>query len=304
VLATIGYFVTLGPVLRVDGDQQDLFTSVKRSVEAARRDSFGVVFLGNSRVMRGIDPAAIDVPSHNFGFDDDSFLYYGAKARWLARTGHRVRRAFVGVDIFQLGYWNYDRYFAYRELLEDPELDRWLFDRQYAPRLVSDLTERKAALRYFYRNALLNLAKSRVTGVKPTVNQFGEAYTLEPNGFYRVTYASRRHLDPSLAPRGPVDERGVALLDACVAALRAEGVEVVLFTPPASSEYRALRGSEERARFTDVVTAIASRNGARYVSWEADPAFSDDDFPDGIHLSIDGAARFSRMVSAFMQREP
>jgi hypothetical protein len=303
ILAAAAYFVTLGPVLRADGGQQDLFTAVRQSVDVARSRTFDVVFLGNSRVMRGVNPTFIDAPSHNFAFDDDTFLYYRSKAAFLARTGHSLRQAFVGVDLFQLCYWNYDRYFSYRELLDDPELDRWLFDRHYGPDLAASVVEKKVALRFFYRNAVVDLAKRRVLGGAPaTTNQLGESYSLEPNGYYRVTYARRRALDPLAMPRGPTDERGVALLEQTVAELRARGVDVVLFTPPASTQFQSVRPADERARFAETMASIAARHGARYVSWEGDPAFSDEDYPDGTHLSIEGATRFSRMISAWMKQ--
>jgi hypothetical protein len=303
ILATAAYFVTLGPVLKAAGGQQDLFTAVRQSVDVTRSRTFDVVFLGNSRVMRGVNPTFIDAASHNFAFDDDTFLYYRPKAAFLARTGHALRQAFVGVDLFQLCYWNYDRYLSYRELLEDPELDRWLFDRRYGPDLAASVVEKKVALRFFYRSAVVDLAKRRVLGGAPaSTNQIGESYSLEPNGYYRVTYARPRALDPLAIPRGPTDDRGVALLEETVAELRTRGVDVVLFTPPASTQFRSIRAAHERAQFATMMESIAARHGARYVSWEEDPAFSDDDYPDGTHLSVDGATRFSRMLSAWMKQ--
>jgi hypothetical protein len=299
VVATTAYFATVGPALRAYGGAgQDLGSAVQSSVATARADRFDVVFLGNSRVVRGVDPSFIESRAHNFAFDDDSFLYYPAKVRFLERTGHHVRVAFVGVDVFQLGYWNYDRYFGYREALEDPALDAWAFDARYAPTLTWRLVEKKTALRTAYRSAVASLAKRAITGAPPPP-ELMEEYHLELNGFCRVVYRPRK-LNPELMPPAEVDARAVALLEEVVRSLRAGGAEVVLFSPPASARFRSLYDAAH-ARFEGIALDIATRNQARFVSWETDPGFTDADFPDEVHLSPAAAERFSRMLSAWMK---
>jgi hypothetical protein len=221
--------------------------------------------------------------------------------RFLERTGHRVRVAFLGLDVFQLGYWNYDRYFGYREMLEDSALDAWAFDARYAPSLYWTLLERKVALRSAYRGAVASFAKSALTGARPPPELL-EEYRFEPSGFCRVVYRPRK-LNPEVMPRAAIDPRAVALLEEAIGALRAQGAEVVLFAPPASERFRALYGASDRARFASVVDGIVTRHHARFVSWEADPAFGEEDFPDEVHLSPEAAERFSRSISAWMKSQ-
>src|SRR5262245_47789578 len=90
-VATLLYFFTLSPVLRASGgESQDLSLQVERSVAAARRADYEILFLGNSRVVRGVDPAFIARPAHNFAFDDDTFHYYLPKYRYTRRAGAKV----------------------------------------------------------------------------------------------------------------------------------------------------------------------------------------------------------------------
>lgn len=301
-LAAAAYFATAGPLCRAYlGPDRDLGLAVESAVDLARRTPFDTVVLGNSRVWRGVDPTFLGPDSFNFAFDDDVFLYYGPKLRFLERNGHRLRRALLGVDVFQLGYWNYDRYPTYRRVLGDPELERWAFDPLYAPPLAWTTTDRLVSLRQTYRSALAASLTERLFRRPRAEVALSERYVLADNGFRLVTYGARRTLDPVIMPPARIDARAVALLEDAVKELRAKEVDVVLFVPPASAAFRALYAADDRARFAAVIGDLVKRHHVRFASWEDDPAFGEDDFPDEVHLSREGAERFSRILGAWLE---
>jgi hypothetical protein len=279
------------------GPAQDLQLQLEQSVRQATERDYDVLVLGNSRMFRGIDPSVLQLPTYNFAFDEDSFLYYRAKARYLLRLGKVPRIALLGVDPFQLGRPNYDRHFIYQRLLQDPAMDARMRDPRRGVPVVYHWVTKRLGFRRLYLSAFYKWLARTVTGqpLPPaTVN-------LRPDGFYEVheITSGRREDDLSPAVEFLRDPELEGAFRDTVTELRAAGVQVFALRAPsreAETRHYSQRNLEDFHRFLREVQVP-------FLDFSAEGDFQPSDYSDLFHLVPEAAQRFTRRIDEHLQAQ-
>lgn len=91
---------------------------IVNSFEYAKQKHFNKVFLGNSRVYRGINPDIIDKSTYNFAHDNDSYNQCYYKLVYLLYSGHKIDTLFLGADYFEFGIKSGTRNYVYDKLFD------------------------------------------------------------------------------------------------------------------------------------------------------------------------------------------
>lgn len=81
------------------------------------------------------------------------------------------------------------------------------------------------------------------------------------------------------------------------------GIKLILFTPPAFQSYRENLDAEQLRISIQTATELAAAHPQiSYYNFVFDPAFQENDFFDGDHLSASGAAKFTRIMDSVLSR--
>ena len=80
---------------------------------------YNKLFLGNSRVYRGINPDMIDNKTYNFAHDNDSYNQCYYKLSRLIENGHEIDTLFLGAEYFQFSFISNTRNYIYDNLFDD-----------------------------------------------------------------------------------------------------------------------------------------------------------------------------------------
>lgn len=93
-------------------------------------------------------------------------------------------------------------------------------------------------------------------------------------------------------------DANLAALKEMLRLLKARKIQVVLLTLPHHRGYRSSASDRWRKTFSDLLAAAQSILGDEMVwwDWESHPEFTDDDFMDGHHLNVVGAAKMSEWL--------
>jgi hypothetical protein len=90
---------------------------IHRSFSNSLSRDYSLLFLGNSRFYRGIDPDCFTIKAYNFSHDDDTYnqIYY--KLNFLSDNGKMIKYLVLGVDYFQFSFISDARNHIYGSLL-------------------------------------------------------------------------------------------------------------------------------------------------------------------------------------------
>jgi hypothetical protein len=126
---------------------------------------------------------------------------------------------------------------------------------------------------------------------------------LSPQERRQLTDESRRRYARSLQQFRIVGDAGRALHELCDTC-RTQGIAVVLFLMPESSEFRGWYPLEARRQLSNYLAALGGDYSAPLI--DARRWIEDSDFSDGHHLLSRGAAvftqRFANEVCSFLKR--
>ena len=97
-------------------------TQIEQSFRNVQVRDYDLLFLGNSRVYRGLNPNRFAIPGYNFGCNDDTFNQVYFKLKWLRDRNISFRYLAMGVDLFQFSYMSDYRNEIYAEYFGDAYL--------------------------------------------------------------------------------------------------------------------------------------------------------------------------------------
>ena len=82
----------------------------------AEKRPYDMVFMGNSRIYRGLNPDSFTTKSYNFAHDNDSYnqIYY--KLLFLTAQNKKIQIVLLGVDYFEYSVFSDSRNYEYSKI--------------------------------------------------------------------------------------------------------------------------------------------------------------------------------------------
>nr|WP_298656743.1 hypothetical protein [uncultured Flavobacterium sp.] len=267
---------------------------VKHHYLDAHAEEVEVLFLGNSHMYYGVNPAFISKNSFNAAYVSQSIDFDLALLKKYEKQLKKLHYLVVPMDYFTLynslettdETWRIKNYALYYNLDNLPY--------KYHFELINGKFEYAVKrLEYYF------------TGQSPiTCNTlgFGTAYKanksleLEENG----KLAAKRHTEVHFKP----NEKLLATLHQFVLLAKKHDVKLVLVTCPAYSSYVHHLNPNQLHEMNRVVQNILKdTNHVMYYNSLTHPAFHASDFFDGDHLNDRGAKKFSLLLNTVLEEK-
>ncbi len=247
-------------------------------------DCFDIVYTGDSRVYRGIDPAVVEeltgFKGFNFAFssaDVDSLLLNQAASR-LSAKGRRILVIGISVNSF-LSRSPKESNAHLKSLMQIPDKDLWFRTHWYPQlsmfdaRAVSDLYKYLKHERYDEQYHLT----SGFAASDKTPSDTNEALPLYKNEFSQYTFS----------------ESKLIAFNRCINELKTQGIQIVLVRMPVTHAMQVLEDSEGELLKQYQYDA---EYGDQHVfdGWGTYTTF------DGSHLNSESAKRFSKDLGVYL----
>jgi hypothetical protein len=281
---------------RNDGSPADKLLLANRYLDSE------VMFLGDSRTLFGIDP---EVVSKECGCGSGFNAGFSASDPGLNRLMARrlVERMSPHTVVISVSQWELSD--KARILVDDPtrELTRPLQLRQYGRRIDDDDDARMALgsvwRLYEYRLQIRNTLDAWASRQPPEDLRRGYQEYRERSELRDDDLDKREEQffdDFSVSGRRNRELRGL------IADLRERGIEVVLVAPPLYPDFQS-RVKRQVASYAEAVSRIAAESGVKFedLTVPQRSGLTDSHFKDIVHLSVSGAARYSRQIGKLLK---
>lgn len=302
-LAAWLYARTFEPVLLYGSDI--VYTTdelIRKSARGALTRPYEILFLGNSRLYRGVDPSVMSAPAYNFSFDGDSLTYYYFKLRFLDRHGARPKVVVIGLDYFQLAYQNYLRFFSYRRLFRDGEFDRLALRPSFARDLLRNQLSNQNNLKGLYVGGLVRIALALVQR-RPLSRNVDPLEYLSDAGYYVRDKPPLAKPDDRVVRRYGHDRLVEEHLRKAVEFCSERGIEVVFLLAPLRDGERMGYTEEQTADFYRTLADWERRYHTHRLDYTRDARFSFEDYDDVTHLRLAAARRFSGILEKDLREQ-
>ncbi len=256
-------------------------TQIDQSFRNALARQYDLLFLGNSRIYRGINPDRFDLPAYNFGCNDDTFNHVYYKLKWLRKHGVQFRYLALGVDLFQFSYMSFYRNREYARYFGED----YLADYEHRP----------------WRDLGLQLRK-RIRALNPK-------YVFMPNNGRIFQRENGQYIKPGRARPTDTARRStrrlpvqVAYFEKVLEDCRQHGVTVFLCMLPVRPEERNCYQPGEIEEFMDFIRGYTS-DDVILLDYTYDERYGMSDYTDITHFNEAAAERFSvQLNEAIMAR--
>lgn len=251
---------------------------IEYSFANAESREYNKLFLGNSRVYRGINPDIIDCRTYNFAHDNDSYNQSYYKLKYVLDFGHKIDTLFIGTDYFQFSLKSDTRNYIYD----------YLFDKDYYKDYNESFFDEQIAnfKQLFYNNqTLLFTALARIV-----VNQKIKGY-IKPNGQY--IFDSKANPNETVKRSTEVRDLQLGYYKAIVDLCHRNNICVIAFTMPVRSGEMTSYTQADINRIQNVIKSPLSSSD-RYIDMTYEEEFRNyKDYTDITHLNSVAADRFT-----------
>lgn len=247
-------------------------------------DCFDIVYTGDSRVYRGIDPKFVEeftgFKGFNFAFssaDADSLLLHQAASR-LSAKGRRILVIGVSVNSF-LSRTPKESNAHLKSLMQIPAKDRWIRTHWYPNLSVFDARAVSDLYKYLKRehyDEQYHLTTGFAASDK-TPSDTTEALPLYKNEFSQYSFS----------------ESKLKAFDRYINELKAQGIQIVLVRMPVTHAMQVLEDSKGELLKQYLYDA---EYGEQHIfrGWGTYTTF------DGSHLNSESAKRFSKDLGVYL----
>lgn len=255
--------------------REQIITSFKN----AQARHYNKLFLGNSRVYRGINPDMIDDHTYNFAHDNDSFNQSYYKLLTIINQKHCIDTLFIGADYFQFSFKSNTRNYVYDKLLGKD------YYSDYSKSFIKETISNYKQIFYNNQTLLLSSVARYILGEK-------SKGFIKDNGQYIF--------DSEASPKDNVTRNTEVLefqknyyehiIDLC----HNQGIQVTVFTMPVRDGELSSYTEQDIERVQSVITSPLNDQDL-YIDLTYDEGFRDyKDYTDITHLNSNAADRFTR----------
>lgn len=240
---------------------------------------YNKMFLGNSRVYRGINPDKIDDHTYNFAHDNDTYNQCYYKLQHVLANGKKIDSLFLGADYFQFSIKSDTRNYIYD----------YLFDAAYYLDYSDSYWEEFLCncQQVFFNNQTL-LLKSVARIVK---HENTKGY-IKDNGQY--VFDSKASPNDKVKRKTDILDIQREYYERIIDLCHENNIQVTVFTMPVRDGEMESYTKEDINRFHQVVTTpLSSRDS--YVDMTYLEEFRNyKDYTDITHLNSKAADRFTK----------
>ena len=251
---------------------------IRISFHNASTKKYNKLFLGNSRVYRGINPDFIDSHTYNFAHDNDTYNQCYYKLLYLINSGHKLDSLFLGADYFQFGIKSNTRNYVYDELFADGYYKD--YDSNKCSERIANLKQK------FFNNQLLlpkGLLKMVLGG-----NIIGY---IKNNGQY--IYDSKASPNDKVVRKTKILDLQVDYYNKIIDLCHSNNIQITVFTMPVRDGEMESYTNDYIAKIQSIIKAPLSIED-QYVDMTYLDEFRDyHDYTDITHLNSVAADRFS-----------
>lgn len=272
----------------------DMGQQINRSFTNVISKKRSILFLGNSRIYRGVNPDLVCDNSYDFAFDNDTYFECWYKLDYLSRNNLLPDVLVMGVDYFEFSFISagakqyYSRYFA-------PEYAKIISEQKNIQ--FSEPNTVNGAV-----NQWLDGRFSKIGSIyfsyywwRLTKGPYTPSY-LRKNGQYIISPQPKASLADYLTRSSEVLPIQLDSYNRIISWCIEKKIPVVLVMPPLRTvEYDCYLPSDLKR--VDSIFSGSADNGKNvyYLNYVREP-FSLDEFMDDTHLNMKGADRFSAIL--------
>lgn len=256
----------------------DTEDQIRISFHNANNRIYNKLFLGNSRVYRGINPDCIDNHTYNFAHDNDTFNQCYYKLVYLIDKGHKLDTLFLGADYFQFGIKSHTRNYVY---------DNLFAEEYYKDYNTNILNENIANLKQIFYNNQLLLPKALIKLIM-NKNIIGQ---IKDNGQY--IYDSKASPNDKVTRNTEILDLQVDYYNRIVDLCHSHNIQLTVFTMPVRDGEMESYTREFVSKIQSIIKTPLSIKD-RYIDMTYLEDFRDyHDYTDITHLNSSAADRFS-----------
>ena len=256
----------------------DTETQIQQSFRNAEKRPYDMVFMGNSRIYRGLNPDSFTTKSYNFAHDNDSYnqIYY--KLLFLTAQNKKIQIVLLGVDYFEYSVFSDSRNYEYSKI----------FNKSY----LTDYGKGNYLLDH-YLNALHPLHLKEGQSLLETDQD--KCYQKNNGQYYKAGTGVA-----SINDKGKYSiERlniQVKYFKKILAHCKKRNIKILLTMLPCRPCELINYSEKDRNEFHQFISTFLS-NDVVLLNYVYDKRFSMSDFSDAVHFNPIGADKFSRIAS-------
>jgi hypothetical protein len=279
---------------------------IEQSFNNLGKERFDLLFIGNSRLYRGINPDSISAfKAYNFSYDGDSFLQTYYKLKYIEEHKINFKYAVISADYFSFSLLadnsnsNYYHYFnnSYKTICNG-ELKK-------IPVFKSDKKKENSSWRvYKYMDNLnddfnqwitKNINNSAIQFIKGLKSTNADKPFLKPSGQYIVN--SKAGEEDFLERSSDVYTPLQNYLDSILLHCTKNNIKVFLAMLPTRKNELKNYKHDFQNNIDNFYKSLTDNKNVFYLNYKNDSTYKLEDFSDLTHFSVKGADRFSKQIT-------
>ncbi len=251
---------------------------IQQSFKDVLRKKYNCIILGNSRMYRGVNPSILIHDTYNFSHDNDSFNQEYYKLVYLKENNNLPNIIVLGVDYFQFSFladtrnYIYSRYFSkgytkdFNKPLKKEVSDIFkVYQNQFKGRVESLFKESKKNVPYLKENG--QYIYYGVASKNDKIKRNSNILKVQLNYFEKI-------------------------LDLC----EKENITVFLVIPPTRNVELSSYTNKDIENI-DKIFKNKQDKKVYYLNYSTNKSFNINDYQDVTHLNIEGADKFTKILS-------
>ncbi len=261
---------------------------VDKQFQQSITKKINAIFLGNSRVYRGINPALIkSVTSYNFAHDNDSFVQNYFKLKYVLDNNQNIKYCFVGMDYSTLGVFSDTRNYVYKSKFP-PEYMKYYSKKINIKKSINDYYEIFIRLRV---SPFLAATKNFVLNKKATVEYEFSKYG--QNKDYHVSHSQHEKSTSDFI----IYKDNLALLQRMIKLCEDSNTKFVFIHMPNSETETNKRRKNLVDKHFSMIKEFVDNNNVYSIDLRYE-FLEDDCYSDFVHLKASCADSLSRLLDS------
>lgn len=255
---------------------------ITKSFDDVLKDKHDLIFLGNSRIYRGLNPDFFNIKAYNFAHDNDSFNQSYYKLLYLKNNNKLPKYIVLGVDYFEFSFLANERNTIYQKYFSENYMNDYSLSNKFN-------------IRHKLKTEQNQLNVRGMCLIKKILNEKNNSIpTLKDNGQY-IKYSKASSNDKVTRESNILDIQ-LNYFNEILNFCHKENIYVFLIMPPTRQKELNNYNKQTIDSFNKLFNS-KSNSKVYYWNFSQEKSFSLNDFQDITHLNIEGADKFSILLN-------